>query len=135
METTFKKGDRVRLKAYVAPRRASVICALFEQGWVGIVEDLRKWSKGVVVLLRHLHNTESPSAPFGQSFVYVEDLELMPEKQVHVVKDGKVYELRKKEPSLPSCNSCDIMTSPYTCRTPCPGYYNYKEVKSGKLVS
>ena len=86
----YKEGDRVRLKAWVAPRRASVICALFEQGWVGIVENSRKCSKGVVVLLRHQHNPENPSAPFGQSFVYESDLELMPERQVHSVKDGKV---------------------------------------------
>ena len=135
METTFKKGDRVRLKAWVTgPKFGKGMEHLFPQGCVGIVAYSSPgavWSKGEPYIALCV-----PTIPKKYKFlVAVEDLELMPERQVHIVKDGKVYELRKKEPSLPSCNSCDIMTSPYTCRTPCPGYYNYKEVKSGKLVS
>ena len=132
MTTGFKEGDRVRLKAWVKELILKGSEKSFPQGCVGIVSTK----------VRHLYGTpyldlQSPLTKRNhlRAFVAVEDLELMPERQVHIVKDGKVYELRKKEPSLPSCNSCDIMTSSATCPTPCPGYYNYKEVKSGKLVS
>ena len=135
METTFKKGDRVRLKAWVPnPMFGKGTEHLFLQGCVGVVSYTSPgavWSKGAPYVALQI-----PTLPKKYKFlVSIEDLELMPERQVHVVKDGKVYELRKKEPSLPSCNSCDVMPSSATCPTPCPGYYNYKEVKSGKLVS
>lgn len=136
METpTFKKGDRVRLKAWVAPRRASVLGRLFEHGWVGIVQNSTKYDEGVVVLVQHCHNDENVA---GQSFVYESDLELMPERQVHVVKDGKVYELREHSPDYSSCRNCSFYGlfceyPPAPCLDECGK--NFQKVTSGKLVS
>lgn len=141
METpTFKKGDRVRLKAWVPPRRASVLGRLFEHGWVGIVQNSTKYDEGVVVLVQHNHNDENVA---GQSFVYESDLELMPEQQVHVVKDGKVYELRDNNPSsceVDLCKPCGLFHC--DCSKAQKGRHscfklgtNYQEVASGKLVS
>ena len=140
---TFKKGDRVRLRAWVQPRRASVLGRLFEHGWVGVVQNSTKYDEGIVVLVQHNHNPENPSAPFGQSFVYESYLELMPERQVHVVKDGKVYELRNNNPALRGtglckpcglfhCNCSEAQNGRYSCLKPGT---NYQEVTSGKLVS
>lgn len=141
METpTFKKGDRVRLKAWVPPRRASVLGRLFEHGWVGVVQNSAKYDEGVVVLVQHNHNDENVA---GQSFVYESDLELMPERQVHVVKDGKVYELRNNKPALRGtdlCKPCGLFH--YNCLEAQNGRYSclkpgmsYQEVSYGKLVS
>ena len=132
MENTFKKGGRVRLKAWVTKTKLGGLDHLFPQGCVGIVTGTQGCVQGIPYLDLRVPTLKRT---YHRVCVAVEDLELMPERQVHVVKDGKVYELRKKDPSLPSCNSCDVMTSSATCPTPCPGYYNYKEVKSGKLVS
>ena len=134
METTFKIGDRVRLKAWVAPRRASALGRLFEQGWVGVVKTyLNEPSNAVIV--QHSHNPEHPS---GESAVYEQDLELMPERQVHVVKDGKVYERRNVE-GVFCCKTCSFDNPDGFCAFPkalCEGgYYNFQEVKSGKLVA
>ena len=139
METpTFKKGDHVRLKAWVQPRRASVLGRLFEHGWVGIVQNSAKYDEGVVVIVQHCHNDENVA---GQSFVYESDLELMPERQVHVVKDGKVYELRysDKDRGVFDCQDCAIRL--LDCHKidrngSCQGNWrNFQKVISGKLVS
>ena len=131
METTLKIGDRVRLKAWVAPRRASALGRLFEQGWVGVVKTyLNEPSNAVIV--QHSHNPEHPS---GESAVYEQDLELMPARQVHIVKDGKVYEMRKSEPTKLPCIKCSLSEFGKTCPKTCQIHYNYQEVTSGKLVS
>ena len=139
METTFKKGDRVRLKAWVTgPKFGKGMEHLFPQGCVGIVAYSSPgavWSKGEPYTALCV-----PTIPKKYKFlVAVEDLELMPERQVHVVKDGKVYELRNAAESG-CCRNCHLLNkSGIGCQyppAPClGGFYNYQEVKSGKLVS
>ena len=139
---TFKKGDRVRLGAWVTKPKLAGADNLLPHGRVGICKE-----GGIV----HIGNNaipyvgvQTPEIPKTSSaIVAVEDLELMPERQVHVVKDGKVYELRNNEPALHGtnlCRSCALFR--YKCKEaqngkhPCfkPGT-NYQEVASGKLVS
>ena len=140
METTFKKGDRVRLKAWITKTKLGGLDRLFPQGCVGIVTRTQGCVQGIPYL-----DLRAPTLKraYHRVCVAIEDLELMPERQVHVVKDGKVhvvkdgkvYEMRKSEPTKLPCIKCSLSEFGKTCPTPCPGYYNYQEVKSGKLVS
>jgi len=142
METTFKKGDRVRLKAWVTkPMFGKGMERLFPQGCVGIVSYTSPgevWSKGAPYVALQI-----PTLPKKYEFlVSVEDLELMPEQQVHVVKDGKMYELRKGEGDVVGVGDClhcafrgTNCSKVHNLDACTKGWYNYQEVKSGKLVS
>ncbi len=142
METpTFKKGDRVRLKAWVTKPKLAGADNLLPHGRVGICKE-----GGIV----HIGNNaipyvdvQTPELPKARrAIVAIEDLELMPERQVHVVKDGKVYELRKGQGDVVGVGDCcHCAFNGVNCSKTHPSescltsWSNYQEVKSGKLVS
>jgi len=143
METpTFKKGNRVRLKAWVTKPKLAGADNLLPRGSIGICKE-----GGIV----HIGNNaipyvavQTPELPntYHSAMVAVEDLELMPERQVHVVKDGKVYELRKGQGDVVGVGDCcHCAFNGVNCSKTHPsescldGWYNYQEVASGKLVS
>ena len=138
---TFKKGDRVRLKAWVTKPKLAGADNLLPHGRVGICDED---STALIVNAFPYVCVKTPKLPKARrAIVAVEDLELMPERQVHVIKDGKVYELRNNEPALHGTNLCrPCALFRYNCKEaqngkhPCfkPGT-NYQEVASGKLVS
>ena len=136
METTFKKGDRVRLKAWITKTKLGGLDRLFPQGCVGIVTRTQGCAQGIPYLDLKVPTLEKS---YHRVCVAVEDLELMPERQVHVVKDGKVYE-RRNASELGCCQTCHLLNkSGIGCQyppAPClGGFYNFQEVKSGKPVS
>lgn len=141
--TKFKRGDRVRLKAWVTKPKLAGADNLLPRGSIGICKE-----GGIV----HIGNNaipyvdvQTPELPntYHSAMVAIEDLELMPEQQVHVVKDGKVYELRNNNPALRGkglckpcglfhCDCSEAQNGRYSCLKPGT---NYQEVTSGKLVS
>lgn len=142
METpTFKTGDRVRLKAYA--NTTGLHYKYFNHNNIGIVGLQTDMYKLVIVGKEHIvvrtafpKNSRHHRYPF--SAVPAEDLELMPERQVHVVKDGKVYELRQYSPDNNACRNCSFYG--LSCEyqpAPCLDAFgkNFQEVSSGKLVS
>lgn len=138
MTTVFKKGDRVRLKAWVTKAKLGGLDRLFPQGCVGIVTRTQGCVQGIRYLDLKVPTLEKS---YHRVCVAVEDLELMPERQVHVVKDGKVYELRDNETTQKfACKRCDLCAKDGYCSyvpAPCLNSWNtnFQEVTSGKLVS
>lgn len=135
MENPFKKGDRVRLKAWITKTSLGGLDHLFPQGCVGIVTRLLGNVQGIPYLDLKVPTLEKS---YHRVCVAIEDLEPMPEQQVHVVKDGKVYELRQHSPDSSSCWNCSFYGlfceyPPAPCLDDCGK--NFQEVKSGKLVS
>ena len=139
MSTMFKKGDRVRLKAWVTEPILKGCEKTFYQGIVGVVDSsVRKLYGAPFVDLK----VPTTKRGYLRAFVAVEDLELMPERQVHVVKDGKVYELRDNAPNRVGTNLCAHCGLLWHCPNALDGNFscfrsvtNFQEVKSGKLVS
>ena len=137
MEKTFKKGDRVRLKAWVTTPKLAGADNLLPHGCVGICDGS---DKAQIVNAIPYVDVQTPKLPktYHRAIVAIEDLELMPERQVHVVKDGKVYERRNVE-GVFCCKTCSFDNPDGFCafpKAPCEGgFYNFQEVKSGKLVS
>ena len=135
MATKFKIGNRVRLKAWVTKTKLGGLDRLFPQGCVGIVTRTQGCVQGIPYLDLKVPTLEKS---YHRVCVAIEDLELMPERQVHVVKDGKVYERRNVE-GVFCCKTCSFDNPDGFCafpKAPCEGgFYNFQEVKSGKLVS
>lgn len=134
----FKAGDRVRLKAWVTTPTIHGSEECFPQGAVGIVaSNVRKLYGTPYVDLK----CSGTKRDYLRAFVAVEDLELMPERQVHVVKDGKVYELRDTDKDrttfdCPWCAFEGIECSQIPTIASCKNRrHNFQEVKSGKVVS
>lgn len=138
METTFNIGDRVRLKAWITKTKLGGLDNLFPQGCVGIVTG----DKGLGWRIPYLSlKVQTLQRSYHRVCAAVEDLELMPERQVHIVKDGKVYELRNTD-SKRNCYDCqDCAFRRMNCKALDPGsscengWKNFQEVTSGKLVS
>lgn len=137
--TMFKRGDRVRLKAWVSDKVFSGSGTSFRQGDVGLVTRAQDGLSG----LSEFVGVESNRTKHVDIWHMIaeEDLELMPERQAHVVKDGKVYELRNtdKDRTTFDCPGCAFEfaeCSQIPSTAPCEnGRYNFQEVKSGKVVS
>ena len=132
MENTFKIGERVRLKAYVTKTKLAGLDNLFPQGCVGIVTRTTGNVQGIPYLQLRVPTLEKA---YHRVCVAVEDLELMPERQVHFVRGGKVYEMRKCCPPTLSCDTCRLRRKGKPCPDVCSPWNNYQEVASGKLVS
>ena len=132
METKFKIGNRVRLKAWITKTKLGGLDRLFPQGCVGIVTRTQGCVQGIPYLDLKVPTLEKS---YHRVCVAVEDLELMPERQMHIVKDGKVYEMRKSEPAKLPCIKCSLSEFGKTCPKTCQIHYNFQEVTSGKLVS
>jgi hemin uptake protein HemP len=136
--STFKKGDRVRLKAWVTKPKLAGADKLLPQGRVGICDE-QKANRIVGGIPYVAVRTPELLRAYHRAIVAVKDLELMPERQVHIVKDGKVYELRRGRAGMLCCEKCEACFNKAPCELPlvhvCPPGYAYQEVTSGKLVS